>query len=117
MPARIKQVCRVRGCSTLTDEASGYCECHRHNGWVRHQGGRSRHQRGYGKEWEKIRDEVLARDRGLCQTCLEHGCVTPATTVDHIVPRVQGGTDDHGNLRSLCKACHASKTAREGRRG
>ncbi|MEW7867484.1 HNH endonuclease [Aeromonas diversa] len=117
MPPRIKQVCRVRGCSTLTDEASGYCESHKHNGWVRHQGGRSRHQRGYGKEWESRRAEVLKRDRGLCQECLSKGRVTPATTVDHIIPRVQGGTDEDGNLRSLCKSCHASKTAREGRRG
>jgi hypothetical protein len=32
---------------------------------------------------------------------------------DHIVPRDQGGSDDWSNLQSLCKACHAAKSAVE----
>jgi 5-methylcytosine-specific restriction protein A len=32
---------------------------------------------------------------------------------DHIVPRDQGGSDDWSNLQSLCKPCHAAKTAAE----
>jgi HNH endonuclease. len=38
-----------------------------------------------------------------------------AKHVDHIIPKSQGGTDDDGNLQSLCAACHRAKTAREGR--
>lgn len=30
-------------------------------------------------------------------------------TVDHIVPRSMGGTDDESNLQCLCNACNASK--------
>ena len=32
---------------------------------------------------------------------------------DHIVPLHRGGTNDASNLQSLCKECHASKTASE----
>ena len=32
---------------------------------------------------------------------------------DHIVPLHRGGTNDPGNLQSLCKECHAIKTATE----
>lgn len=32
---------------------------------------------------------------------------------DHIVPKHRGGTDDYSNLQSLCKSCHANKTAQE----
>lgn len=117
MPPRIKQVCRVRGCSALTAEASGYCAQHKHHGWVQHQRGRSRHQRGYGAAWEKARQACLLRDRGLCQACLALGRVSPATTVDHVIPKSRGGTDALGNLRALCTACHGAKTATEGRRG
>ena len=32
---------------------------------------------------------------------------------DHIVPLHRGGTNDASNLQSLCKECHAAKTASE----
>jgi 5-methylcytosine-specific restriction endonuclease McrA len=32
---------------------------------------------------------------------------------DHIVPLHRGGSNDPGNLQSLCKECHAIKTATE----
>jgi 5-methylcytosine-specific restriction endonuclease McrA len=32
---------------------------------------------------------------------------------DHIVPRHQGGADAWTNLQSLCRACHAAKSATE----
>ena len=55
----------------------------------------------------------MQRDKGLCQNCLRHGRVTPATEVDHIVPVAQGGTDDLTNLEAICTSCHREKTARE----
>lgn len=37
-------------------------------------------------------------------------CRLRATDVDHIVPKVHGGTDDASNLQSLCIAHHRLKT-------
>ena len=45
-------------------------------------------------------------------TCANCGCVGPLET-DHVVPLHRGGKDEWSNLQSLCKECHASKTARE----
>ncbi len=42
--------------------------------------------------------------------------LTPATAVDHIVPRAQGGTDDQGNLAAICDPCHRDKAAAEAAR-
>ncbi len=79
--------------------------------------------RGYDYAWQKIREWVMQRDRGLCQPCLKLGAVSAAQEVDHIVPKAQakrlGWTreqvDARENLQAICKACHAVKTARESR--
>jgi 5-methylcytosine-specific restriction protein A len=77
----------------------------------------SRHARGYGSAWDKLRRVVIARDMGLCQPCLAKGRVTPGTEVDHVRPRAKGGTDDPDNLQCICGPCHVEKTAAdEGRR-
>lgn len=78
-------------------------------------GSKSRHERGYGKEWTRIRLVVLARDCGLCQCphCKTGGKVTIATEVDHIKPKAQGGTDDLRNLRSVSHDCHVRLTAEQ----
>lgn len=79
----------------------------------------SRHARGYNSRWDRIRQEALKRDRYLCQACLKQGMLTPLCirkgdhAVDHIKPKVQGGTDDMGNLQSLCIDCHTAKTAQD----
>ena len=41
------------------------------------------------------------------------GRVTPATQVDHIKPKADGGTDEHANLQSICTDCHKIKTAQD----
>ena len=73
----------------------------------------SRHLRGYGSEWSKLRLQILERDSYLCQTCMRANRVTPANTVDHIKPKAQKGTDDPINLESICDPCHKVKTAKE----
>jgi len=78
-------------------------------GWAR----TSRHQRGYGWIWEKIRARILRRDKGLCQPCLRKGRVTQATEVNHITPKAQGGTDSDKNLESICHPCHVDETLRQ----
>ncbi|EIC82092.1 HNH endonuclease [Serratia sp. M24T3] len=115
MPARIPRACRHRGCAKTTVHRSGYCPDHINTGWEQHQQGKSRHERGYGVSWDKLRPIILKRDKHLCQEHLRQGIPVPATTVDHIKPKAQGGTDDHDNLESLCWPCHRTKTAKEKR--
>ncbi|PTA87466.1 5-methylcytosine-specific restriction enzyme A [Kosakonia sacchari] len=113
MPAAIPRACRKRGCAGTTTDRSGYCEQHRNEGWQQHQRGQSRHQRGYGSKWDVLRAEVLKRDKHLCQNCKRNALIAPAKTVDHIIAKANGGTDDLSNLESLCWPCHRSKTGRE----
>lgn len=76
-------------------------------------GGKSRHERGYGAAWVKLRKRILERDRHLCQPCLqsEPSRVTQAREVDHVVPKAKGGTDDETNLVAICTPCHTAKSA------
>ena len=78
--------------------------------------GKSRQARGYGRQWERQREAILARDMGLCQPCQRAERVTPAREVDHIVPKAEGGTDDPDNLQAICIPCHQAKTAEEAAR-
>ncbi len=73
----------------------------------------SRHKRGYGTAWDKLRKVILARDNHLCQACLARGLTTPGNHVDHILSKAKGGTDDTANLRTLCKPCHSRKSNEE----
>lgn len=76
----------------------------------------SRHKRGYGSSWDKVRVSVLRRDNGLCQCSECKGGklkLTPATEVDHIKPKAKGGTDEMSNLQAINTECHKRKTAAE----
>ena len=79
----------------------------------------SRHDRGYGSAWVKLREIVLKRDAYLCQECLRNDRPTPLGikphdhAIDHITPKARGGTDDLDNLESLCAPCHDAKSATE----
>lgn len=88
------------------------CPDHPRN-WHKQEKRGSRHERGYGNDWTRLRERMLLRDKGLCQPCNHQGRVSQATEVDHIVPKTQGGTDDPTNLQSICSACHKIKTALE----
>lgn len=83
----------------------------------------SRHERGYGSRWDRLRKAVLRRDSYLCQECLRNGRLTPLCVepydhaVDHITPKSKGGGDEMDNLQALCTECHNRKTDQdEGRR-
>src|SRR5262245_40732128 len=76
----------------------------------------SRHERGYGTAWDKLRTRILERDHGICQPCQGAGRLTLASQVDHIKPKADGGTDDEANLQAICKPCHDAKTAAESQR-
>lgn len=73
----------------------------------------SRHARGYGSEWDRIRKVILARDHYICQCPDCKGGelrVRVANQVDHILPKANGGTDDPSNLRAVNFECHAKLT-------
>jgi 5-methylcytosine-specific restriction endonuclease McrA len=70
----------------------------------------------YDYAWTKLRNKRIAAEP-LCRLCMEAGHVTPATQVDHIKPRAEGGRDEWDNTQSLCLPCHQAKTAEENRRG
>ena len=63
-----------------------------------------------GSVWMKIRDAIMRRDLGICQSCVRAGKLTKATQVDHIIPLHQGGTDAMENLEAICTNCHSIKT-------
>lgn len=53
----------------------------------------------------KIRKEVYLRDAYECVACGSQANLT----IDHIVPEMEGGTNDIENLQTLCRACNAKK--------
>ena len=83
----------------------------------------SRHERGYGYRWTKLRLRILKRDDYLCQACLRDGVVTPLGivphdhAVDHVKPKAKGGSDHPSNLEALCATCHDVKSEREAKDG
>lgn len=60
-------------------------------------------QRGYGRDWRRIR-QLVRRRVPACENCGS----TYRLAVDHIVPQSMGGTNDPSNLRVLCARCHAT---------
>lgn len=61
-----------------------------------------------GKGWEKTRLRILNRDGYICRQCGNYG-----DTVDHIIPKAKGGTDDDWNLATLCRKHNSEKGDRE----
>ena len=70
--------------------------------------------RGYDAAWRALRAAKLKADP-LCWWCQREGILTPANTVDHIVPIPERPELRMvwGNLRSSCKSCHDAHTARQ----
>lgn len=64
--------------------------------------------------WRRLRLRVL-RAEPTCRACKAIGRVTPASEVDHILPRRERPelTYEVENLQPLCKPCHSRKTRRE----
>lgn len=61
------------------------------------------------KRWYSLRYEVLERDHFQCQTCGQYA-PNVQLQVDHIIADADGGTDDIGNLQTMCFACNQGKS-------
>ena len=115
MPTRAAGPCRHPGCKAVATTGK-HCDAHQADADHRKKFERWRGSpasRGYGRDWQKVRQEVLERDHYTCQDCLRHGRVVLATEVHHEV-RVASDPSrrlDKTNLRSLCKPCHSAITA------
>jgi hypothetical protein len=59
------------------------------------------------RQWKEQRKRVLQRDNYTCAYCGQE-----ATQVDHIIPRVDGGTHDLENLLAACAKCNGLKGSR-----
>ena len=64
--------------------------------------------------WRKLRARALARDGGRCRRCGNGSKLQ----VHHVVRPQDGGSDDLGNLITLCDRCHrlTHKAMGKGRR-
>jgi len=56
---------------------------------------------------------LLKRQKGKCRECKLYFKEGDILEVDHIIPRPQGGKDEHGNFQLLHRHCHDTKTARD----
>ncbi|MBM4110468.1 MAG: HNH endonuclease [Phycisphaerae bacterium] len=66
----------------------------------------------FPKEQVKLnRRNIYARDGSRCQYCGKHFS-TKELTLDHVVPRVQGGENSWSNLVCACVRCNARKGGR-----
>ena len=99
------RVCNVPGCPNIATD-KGRCSRHLIPAW----GGR-RNFEGYQGDWLKIRAQVL-KEEPYCRVCGQQ-----STTVDHITPKAEGGTDIRGNLRALCDDCRSIKDKEDSARG
>ena len=114
MPYIPKHPCSFPGCPNLTDRR--YCGEHekqmnqRYEKYERDPVTKKR----YGKTWEKIRKRYV-QFHPVCEMCFERGIIRETEEVHHRVPLSEGGTHEESNLIALCKSCHSSIHASNGR--
>ena len=116
MPHKWGHPCHFPGCPELARPRESYCEKHANYGEAIEKEVRpvrfprptaSSTRRGYGVRWRQLRLAFL-REHPICAVCGR-----PATDVDHVVPKAEGGDDTEENLQPLCRTCHRKKTAWE----
>lgn len=59
---------------------------------------------------KRLRFEVFKRDRFACQYCGAHP-PDAVLEIDHLVPVIDGGTDDETNLIAACFNCNRGKSS------
>lgn len=110
IPQKPLRECIWQGCHNVTRR--GRCDEHE----AEYLGRRLEAASFYGSaRWRKFRLLVL-EERPLCVACPRP---TPATEVDHIIPRSEAPHLAYvaSNVQPLCETCHADKTRREAQGG
>lgn len=97
--------CRQPACEQLV-AGGGYCTEHKRPAFA----GENRTE--LPRHWNVIRARILRRDRRRCRRC-----GAPFKTVDHVMPRSLGGSDDDSNLVTLCDYHTRLKDADDAARG
>jgi 5-methylcytosine-specific restriction protein A len=101
------RVCSFPGCAELVVRGM----CTRHQRAAEDRRGSST-ERGYDRDWRKIRGAFLANHPFCADPFGDHqGVRVRARHVDHVVPLSEGGAHDTRNLQPLCHQCHSRKTA------
>ena len=70
---------------------------------------------------EKVRREVIERDRGICRYCGKPGRVSRHSNtvwigieheIDHVLPECLGGEATYENLVIACRHCNRTKSSK-----
>lgn len=66
--------------------------------------------------WRTIRSQILARSQtcGICGELIDvrlSGLHPDGPNIDHIIPAIDGGTDDWSNLQPAHRRCNLAKGA------
>ena len=68
-----------------------------------------------GEAWQNCRAEYIQKVGGLCEDCLAKGIYKPGVIVhhiEHVTPKTIDNPEitlNHGNLRLVCRDCHAEE--------
>lgn len=105
------RLCEVDGCER-PHWAKGLCLVHYRHKFFPASGNQSGH-------WilPEDRQAIYERDNYSCYICglevftdVDMGRDDRAATLDHVVPRREGGSDEPENLRTCCRLCNSRKT-------
>jgi len=114
----VKQFCAAHPCRELVTPPERYCPKHKHQA----KPDRTRQEKKetdpfYGTaRWQKFRDWYRTQ-HPLCEKCQAAGLIVPGELVDHIIELKDGGAPlDEDNVQTLCRTCHAGKTADEAKK-
>ena len=68
----------------------------------------------YSRRWKRLR-QMFIRYNPLCKDCKDSDIIKEGQVVDHIKPVSEDldGFYVWKNLQTLCRTCHAKKTAKE----
>jgi 5-methylcytosine-specific restriction enzyme A len=103
----------MSGCPALV-EAGRYCVDHAASNQSPREARPSASGRGYDAKWRSLRLMFLRRNPICIDPFHIHaGAVVPATDVDHIIAKRNGGRDTFENFQALCHSCHSRKTNQE----
>lgn len=69
----------------------------------------SKWKKSWGKELRWVKRQLIKRDGSVCALCLQSFASMKEITLDHIIPRSQGGNDLIENLQLAHLHCNQDK--------